>query len=48
MTVKEFARKLTLLEGKKKSVSIAQVLEILKIVNQLFKGELYAYIRKLR
>lgn len=45
MTVNKFARKVTLREGKKVSISIAQVLEVLKIVNELLSGKLYPLIK---
>lgn len=47
MKVTSFVEKVTLLEGKKRSVSIAQCYEILKIVNTLLKGDLYAAIKNL-
>lgn len=46
MTVKEFARQVTLKEGGKISISIAQVLEVLKIVNTMLGGKLYKAIRE--
>ena len=46
MNINEFARKVTLKEGLKKSISIAQVKEVLKIVNKVLGGELYKFIRK--
>lgn len=45
MKVSAFARKVTLAEGKKKQISIAQVNEVLRIVNCKTKGLLYAIIR---
>ncbi len=45
MTISDFARKVSQIEGKKKEVSIAQILEILKIVNILLLGGLYKLIR---
>ena len=41
-----FAKEVTLEEGKKKSISIAQVKEVLKIVDTKLDGELYKLIRK--
>ena len=35
MTINEFAKEITKLEGKKKEVNIAQVLEILRIIKAL-------------
>jgi len=45
MTVNQFAKRVTLLEGKKKSLSIAQVKEVLSIVNDMTWGILYLIIR---
>jgi hypothetical protein len=47
MNINDFAKIVTLLEGKKRSVSIAQVKEILKIINDLTEKEFYKSIRKL-
>ena len=47
MNINDFAVKVTKLEGGKKSISIAQVKEVLKIVNGLLKGGLYKLIRKI-
>jgi predicted DNA-binding antitoxin AbrB/MazE fold protein len=46
MKVTEFARKVTLEEGKKVSLSIAQIMEVLKITNRLLGGGLYKLIRE--
>ena len=46
MTVNEFARLVTLEEGKEKSLSIAQVKEVLTLTNDLLDGELYRLVRK--
>lgn len=48
MTINEFAKKVTLKEGGKKSISIAQVKEVLKIVNDLTGGALYAIIKLMK
>ena len=48
MKITDFTRKVTLLEGKKREVSIAQVAEILKIVNDLTCGEFYKMVRRLK
>ena len=48
MNINDFAVKVTKKEGGKKSISIAQVKEVLKIVNDLLKGELYKLIRKIK
>ena len=47
MRITEFAKKIAGLEAGKKQVSIAQISEILTIVNALTKGFLYAIIRSL-
>ena len=41
----EFTRLIAKLEGKKKKVSIAQIAEILKLVNEKTDGVLYKMIR---
>ena len=46
MTINQFAKKVTLVEGKKISISIAQVKEVLGIVNRMLCGSLYFAIRK--
>lgn len=43
--IRQFAEQVCSIEGKKKQVNIAQVLEILKAVNQMLDGKLYAIIR---
>jgi len=44
MDLNEFARRVTLLEGKKKSLSIAQVKEVIKIVfDELAKNPFAAF-----
>lgn len=48
MKVSDFAVKITEIEGKKKQVNIAQVKEILKIINELMEGEFYKDIRKIQ
>lgn len=48
MKINKFAVAVTELEGKKQSISIAQVLEVLKIVNKLTCGEFYKMIRKMK
>lgn len=47
MTIGEFAKKVTEVEGKKKQVNIAQIKETLKVVNALTDGALYKIIRGL-
>lgn len=46
MTIHEFSIKVAKLEGKKKQVSIAQIKEIMRIINRLLGGQLYKLIRK--
>jgi TRAP-type mannitol/chloroaromatic compound transport system permease small subunit len=48
MSVKEFIKEVTLQEGKKVSLSIAQVAEVLKIANELLDGELYKLIKRVK
>jgi hypothetical protein len=45
MKITDFAVEVTNLEGKKKQVDIAQVKEVLKVINILTYGELYKIIR---
>jgi hypothetical protein len=47
MTINDFAVQVSKKEGKKVQLSIAQISETLKIVNQLLDGKLYREIRKL-
>jgi hypothetical protein len=47
MTINDFARLVCLKEGLKVQISIAQVMEVLKIVNGLLGGLLYRWIRKM-
>jgi len=47
MNINTVAKIVTLKEGLKKQVSIAQVKEILKIVNSITIGELYKIFRKI-
>ena len=46
MNLNEFAKQLTLGEGKKESISVAQVKEVLKIANKILGGELYKLVRR--
>lgn len=46
MNINGFAIKVTKAEGGKKQVNIAQVKEILKVINKLLKGGLYKLIRE--
>ena len=47
MKVNTFARRVAELEKGKKEVNIAQIKEILKVVNNLLGGELYMSIWKI-
>ena len=47
MKITDFARRVAAQEGKKKQVSIAQIAEILKVINQLTGGVLYKTIRQM-
>jgi hypothetical protein len=47
MKITDFAVEVTKIEGKKKQVNIAQIKEILKVINILTDGEFYKSIRKL-
>ena len=48
MKVTDFAVKVAELEGKKVSISIAQISEVLKIINKLTGGVLYAVIKLMK
>lgn len=45
MKITDFAKEVTLTEGKKISLSIAQIKEVLKIVNEKTEGGLYKLIK---
>ena len=47
MKITDFAKKVTDAEGLKKEVNIAQVLEILKVINKLTFGILYLVVKLL-
>lgn len=47
MKITDFIKKVTLAEQKKKQVSIAQISEILCIINKFTDGNFYEMIRKL-
>lgn len=47
MTVNKFAILVSKDEGLKKQVNIAQIKEVLKVVNNLLGGALYKFIRGL-
>ena len=46
MRVRDFIREVTLKEGKKDSLSIAQVSEVVKIIDDMLDGQLYPLIRQ--
>jgi len=46
MKISEFAVAVTKNEGLKKEVDIAQIKEVLRVINQLLDGELYKLIKK--
>ena len=45
MKITAFAKKVAKLEAKKREVNIAQIMEILCVINKLTSGELYRIIR---
>ena len=45
MSINQFAQKVCTGEGKLKQVNIAQTLEIIKVINKLTGGVLYAIIK---
>jgi hypothetical protein len=45
LKIRDFAVLVTRLEGKKKQVNIAQVMEILRVINKLMGGVFYRLIR---
>ena len=47
MKITDFTKLVAKGEGKKKSQSIAQIAETLKVANKESKGEIYKVIRKL-
>ena len=46
MKVTEFNKLVSQKEGKKKEVNIAQINEIVKVINELLDGDLYRLIRQ--
>ena len=48
MNMNDFAREVSYFEGKKVQVNIAQIKEILKVINRLLGGKLYTLVRKER
>ncbi len=47
MNINHFAVRVAKIEGKKKQVNIAQIKEILKVVNYLTRGKFYIMIHKI-
>ena len=47
MKVSEFAKHVAIVEGLKKPVSIAQIKEILRIINDMMDGAFYREIRRM-
>lgn len=47
VTINKFAKMVALAEGKKKQVDIAQIKEILRIVDEMVNGMLYTLIYNL-
>jgi hypothetical protein len=47
MKITKFSEEVAEREGKKKQISIAQIKEVLRIVNVLLDGELYKIVRKI-
>ena len=45
MKINDFAKEVTLQEGMRISISIAQVKEVMRIVNKMLCGNLYALIK---
>ena len=45
MDLNAFAKRISKLEGKKKQVDIAQIKEILKIINRITNGILYSLVK---
>ena len=45
MKITDFALKVASNEGKKKQVDIAQIKEVLRVTNDLLKGQLYKLIK---
>ena len=46
MKITDFAEKVAENEGGKKEVDIAQIKEVIKVVNNLLEGQLYKLIKK--
>jgi hypothetical protein len=48
MTINEFTSELTRLEGLKKSLTVADVKEVIRLANMMLDGEVYKLIKKSR
>ena len=48
MNMNQFAKLVAEIEGGKKQVNIAQIKEILKVVNTITKGVLYAVVKTIK
>lgn len=48
MKILKFAQQVTKREGLKQELSIAQILEVLSVINTLLKGILYKAIREIK
>jgi len=46
MKINDFAKEVSVDEGGKKEMNIAQIKEVLKVTNTLLDGELYKLIKK--
>lgn len=47
MKVSDFAVEVSKIEGKKRQVNIAQIKEILRVINDLTHGDFYRMIKKM-
>ena len=48
MKISDLAVIITRYEGKKKEVNIAQIKEVLKVLNEILDGQLYKMVRNLK
>jgi len=46
MKILDFTLEVAKKEGKKVGVNIAQIKEVIRVINDITKGELYGWIRK--
>jgi hypothetical protein len=47
MKITDFAKAVSVQEGLKKQVNIAQILEVIRVINQITSGALYKIIRSM-